>query len=262
MGPKLDMAGLLSSISPTANAEDEMAKQPETVDRFEIIASVSKDQLGHVMAALITAGIPPEMLQSRMVTDVLNYKKTRKDYDVGGEEFLQAWMKDSPTFHRSKAGEHFKANGRTIHAADIAIYRLRDAGKLRALGDGNYQSADVKAIAPPKTKVKAKVKAKNAAGNMRGRTRTHYDTPNKDFLLAKLRMRKSMTTKEMEEYFVANGRKAKSVGALFAVLTAMHKTRRVGQGVYALVKKVKLTPRIAPAAKPNGSAVEGTTTNV
>ena len=32
-----------------------MAKQPETVDRFEILANVTKDQLGHAMAALMTA---------------------------------------------------------------------------------------------------------------------------------------------------------------------------------------------------------------
>ena len=238
-----------------------MAKQPETVDRFEIVASVSKDQLGHVMAALITAGIPPEMLQSRMVTDVLNYKGGKK-FDTSALDFGRAWVADHPTFKRTEIVKHFVDSGRTKESASGVVHRLRELGEIRALGDGNYQRKDVKAITGPKKKVKVKLLNKRGqpiTRSRRGNSVHHYDVPNREFLLKRITGRAKITVRELEEVFTSNGRNPKSVSALLSLFVKEKKVKHLEQGTYGWVgpkvKKVRLTPRVPPTAKPNGSAI-------
>ena len=240
-----------------------MAKQPETVDRFEIVASVSKDQLGHVMAALITAGIPPEMLQSRMVTDVLNYKNGRQKHDTTALDFGRAWVADHPTFKRTEIVKHFVDSGRTKESASGVVHRLREVGEIRALGDGNYQRKDVKAITGPKKKVKVKKvfskQGKEISHSRRGNSVHHYEVPNREFLLKRITGRAKITVRELEEVFTSNGRNPKSVSALLSLFVKEKKVKHLEQGTYGWVgpkvKKVRLTPRVPPTAKPNGSAI-------
>lgn len=251
-----------------------MAKQPETVDRFEIAVSVTKDQLGHVMAALITAGVPPEMMQSRMVTDVLNFKN-RQQHDISGADFARAFVAEHPTFTRAEVIKHFRDAGRTDSAATGALWAMRQNDVIRKLDGGNFQRADIKAIAGPKGngkangKTKVKVHAPNGL-NKKGEPRKRvanstdrYDVSNRDFLTKRIAGRTKITVRELEEVFTSNGRNAKSVSALLSNFVKERKVKHVDAGTYSWVgtkvKKVRLTPRVPPTAKANGSAGEAHT---
>jgi hypothetical protein len=230
-----------------------MAKQPETIDRFRVWAEVPKDQLGDVVIAFTKMGL--QQIGHEMITDMLNFKK-RQRHEVTGADFLREWIKDHPTFTRKEAAAAFVAAGRADGAAFSALQALRVSRDIKNLGGGNYQRKDVKAIAPPKKEksAKAKIGLNKKTGKPLQRTphkRRNYDVNNIDFLLNRVRERKSFTVKQLQDHFERNGRTAKSVSPLLTQLLAQHKIRRLSAGEYAVVK-IKPTPRMSKQV--NGAA--------
>jgi hypothetical protein len=242
-------------------------KDPETVDRFRVSCEVPKDQLGHIVAEMTKMGL--EHVNYELITDVLNYKKPKK-FDTNGTDHLRAWIKDHPTFNRQEVIAHFIETGRSEDSGSNAVYILAREKAIKKLGDGNYQRADIKAIAGPKKAKTAKVVkviAPKKRGSQPGRkpnvTRI-YAISNNDLLLTKFRERKKFTVREAEDYFEANKRPRKSVWPILHNLTNLHKLKRLTQGEYAVVK-MKLKPRVhtpklngaaAPAPAPEVQTVE------
>src|SRR5262245_38209581 len=124
-----------------------MAKQPEIIERFRVWAEVPKEQLGEVIVAFTRLGL--HQIGHELITDTLSFKNKKK-FDVNAQDFLRAWMQEHPTFTRTEVGAAFSADGRTDGSSYTAITRLRESGEIRALGNGNYQRKGVKAIEPPK----------------------------------------------------------------------------------------------------------------
>lgn len=215
-----------------------MAKQPETVDRFRITCEVPKQQLGDVIAEFTKMGL--QHVHHELITDVISYKKS-KQFDTNGADHLRAWIKDHPTFTRQDVIAHFEATGRSSASASNACYVLANEKAIKKLGDGNYQRAGIKAIAPPSKKAKAapdKKAVNKKTGKPLQRKPTHhsYDVSNIDFIMKRMRTHPKFTLKQMEDYFDVNGRTPKSVGALLTGLIAMHKVRRIGTAQYAALK--------------------------
>lgn len=225
-------------------------KEPQTVDRFRVSCEVPKEQLGHIIAEL--AKMQLEHVNYELITDVLNYKKAQK-YETTSAEHLREWIKDHPTFNRQEVIAHFAATGRSQESASNAIYVLAREKLLKKLGEGNYQRADVKAIAGPK-------KQKLAAAVTSKKQRSHqqrYEISNIDYLLAKFRNRKKFTVREAEDCFAADQRPKKSVWPLLFRLAAMNKLKKLGNAEYTVAKRT-LTAR---KSKLNGAAVEEAVTN-
>lgn len=220
-------------------------KTPETVIRFRVWAEIEKGQLGDVVAAFTQLGL--QNIGHEMITDVLNFKK-RSMHEITGNDFLRAFIKDNATFTRTDVTKAFEADGRTKHSSDRSIQNLRELGEIRQLATGNYQRADVKAIAGPKRVVKAAkpAKSKKTGEPLKRKPNAIYrhEVPNLTFLLKKIASRKKFTIKEMEAAFKADGRNERSVSPIITLLAQKHKVRRLSQGEYAIVKR-KLTPRAA-----------------
>src|SRR6267154_2860914 len=127
-----------------------------------------------------------------------------------------------------------------------------DKKLLTKLGDGNYQRADVKAIAPP------------TSGMVK-----HYDVSNRDLIWRHIKNRTRFKIADLAVLFRANKRPEKSISPQISIMAAAKLIKRVGDGEYLVLKKAskktiaakKKTKRVArkqqPAPKPanlNGAA--------
>lgn len=225
-------------------------KEPETIDHFKVSCKVAKEKLGDVLAMFTRMGL--EHVEYEMITDVLNFKQ-RQTYDVDGVTALREWIKDHPTFKRSEAVAHFAPLGRSQHSVSNAVHRLAKLKELISLGNGNYQRADIKAIAGPKAKVKnSEPRFGKKTGKPLRDTSKRYDIPNRDFILRLLGKRKSMTLAQMIEAFEKDDRAPQSVSPVLDKLMSLHKVRRIAQGEYAIVRRPK--PHTIAPKKLNGAA--------
>jgi hypothetical protein len=133
-----------------------MPKQPETIDRCELIVHTTLEQMGFAIAALTRLGI--KNIQHRLVTEVLNYKG-RRMHEVGAAEFAAAFVKDHPRFKIGELSAAFRDAGRSPSGAYSAVNKLVEGRIVARNDDGEY--VRVEALAAPIDKLpKMRARAK------------------------------------------------------------------------------------------------------
>lgn len=235
-----------------------MAKQPITQDRFRIHAETSLEQMGSVLAELTRLGLTN--VGYELITDVKAWG--RKAYDTTVVDAVAEWIKEHPTFH---IGEMIADTGRARDAIYKAVKGMVGKKLLTKLGAGNYQSADVKAIAPPKAAPVAEKKARPA------NTVAHYDISNKDLIWRHIKGRTRFKLAELRVLFRANNRPENSASPLMTKMAGEKLIKLVGPGEYLVLKKAIKARAKKAASKPkrltspaelNGAAsTSGITTN-
>lgn len=199
-----------------------MAKPPETVDRYRIHAETSVEQMGFVLAALTKMGL--DNVGYELVTEVNNFKQ-RHRHDTTGDAFFAEWLTEHPTFSANDVVKHFKGNGRTGGSGYTAIRNLLAKGAIKKSGPGNYQRADVKAIAAPEKK-----KPHSRAGTAPPR----FEIRGIDAIWRHIKNRQKFTVQELQVLFRAQGRQAKSVSPLITQLAKQKRIKLIEPGQYAV----------------------------
>lgn len=223
-----------------------MAKQPVTRDRFRIFAETNSESMGPLLAALTKMGL--ENIGYELITDVRTFgKNERKVHETTGVEFAKAWVADHATFRAVELVAAFGEADRTPGSAYTALRELINDGTLRKTSPGNYQRADVKAIAPP------------AEGEAKARTRPPSGpknaVPNKDVILKAIRGRKKVSVKAMSDLLTANGRTGHSASPIISGLARSGILKQIEPGLYEVVAK-KEKKSAAKAAKPKTKTSE------
>jgi hypothetical protein len=207
-----------------------MAKQPPEIrDRFRIYVETTMEQMGSVVATLTKMGV--ENIGHELITDVKAWG--RKEHDTTAAEAIAEYVQEHPTFHISELVAHFKQAGRSRGAVDAAVRNMVAKNLLTKLGDGNYQSADVKAIAPPKAAAPVATKKARPANKV-----PHYDISNKDLIWRHIKNRVRFKLADLRVLFRANNRPDKSVSPLMTKMVGEKLIRLVGPGEYLVMKKV------------------------
>jgi predicted transcriptional regulator of viral defense system len=187
--------------------------------------------MGFVVAELTLLGL--EKIGFELIEDVPTFRqnaprkaKAKATYDTTGEQVVEEYTKDNPSFSVSDLTEHFKTLGRPTQSAYGAVGVLVKAGFLRKLGKGMYQRADVVALAAPPKKPKGK----------RGQGQ-RYEVGNVDFLFAFVGRKTTIRVADVVQHFRENGRIDKSATAVMSTLTAKGYLKKLGQGEYEVLKK-------------------------
>ena len=219
-----------------------MAKQPETVDRIQIIAEAPLALVGAGLAALTKLGF--ENVGYKLITEELRYKG-RKVHEVSAEEFAAAFIKDNPRFTSRDMVAHFREAGREPGAAYYAVKKLVDTNAINKNGD---EYVRVEALPAPARKAKAKA----LNGSRRGGNSKPYDVPNKVLITRAIRGRKHITVVELRELFTREKRPEKSISPILSKMVAGKLIKQVGVGEYDVLTKSK------PPAKKKSAAVRKT----
>jgi hypothetical protein len=232
-----------------------MPKLPPT-NHFTLHVDVTVAGYGPVKEALASFGDAIIDVRDELVTTILTYRQ-KQTHDVSAEQFLREWIKDHPTFGASEAVKHCREAGRTNGAAYTALRVLAEKGELKKLGPGNYQRADVKALAAPKKKAKATPKKIE---------RERHEIDHREFILRYARQHGGRVSRsKLMAYFEAHDRKAASAGGALNVLVARKMLKQLGDGEYILLAKGGAKPPAPkkPAPKKgNGAAVVEASTSV
>jgi len=204
------------------------------------------EQMGHILAELTKLGL--SNIGYELITDIVTFKKNgpRKVHDVTIDAFAREFIAENASFGAIELVNHFRANDRPANSAYGAIRNLVQEGFLKKLSAGNYQRADVKALAPPKKPTKDKA-LKRPANKAR-----RYETKNEDVILKRIKGRSKFTVKELRDLFLNQRRNPKSVGPIVALLAQAKVITALGSGTYAWGKKVgKKVKPVTPAEKRN-----------
>ena len=220
-----------------------MAKQPETVDRIQIIAEGPLELVGAGLAALSKLGY--ENVTYVLITDVLKFK-SKTVHEVSAEEFAAAFVKDNARFKSAALVAHFRDAGREPGAAYYAVKKLSEANVIRKNGDGVF--VRVEALPAP---------AKKAAAG-RGSNSKPYDVTNRTLIQRAIKGRKHITVVELRELFAREKRPEKSISPILTKLVIEKLIKQVGKGEYDVLPK-NPTPAKKAAAAPammngNGAA--------
>lgn len=205
-----------------------MPKEPETRDRFRIFAETSAENMGPLLAQLTKMGL--ENIGYELITDVVTFK-TRQN--SGGDELARAWIAEHPEFKLSELSAHFMTHGRGQSSCTNNVRKLVRLGELVSLGDGRYRRSNPQLPAPQKVK--------QSAGSATGLTRAYMST------------RKKITTSQIKELMVQNGKPASYAHPSIYQLVQLGELKRIGEtgsGEYEVVQKQ--TSRAA-AKKVNGA---------
>ncbi|MCA1452812.1 hypothetical protein I6F35_06205 [Bradyrhizobium sp. BRP22] len=196
-------------------------KEPETVDRYQIVAETSIEQMGYVLAALAKMGV--ENVGYKLITDVHRFKsRERTVHDVSAEDFTAAYVKDNARFTPAQLVAHFKDAGRTASSAYYALKKLMQANVVRKNGD---EYVRVEALAPPEAK-------RTGRG-----TTPPYAVANKDLIATAIRGRKQFTVRELREVFAKEGRPEKSISPILTQMIQRKEIKLVGKGHYVVLAK-------------------------
>lgn len=218
-----------------------MPKQPETIDRMQIVAEAPALELvGAGLAALTKLGFTN--VGFRVVTDLLSYKN-RKVHEVSAEEFSAAFVKNNPRFKIADLTTAFKEAGRASSGAYGAAKKLLKARVVARSGD---EYVRVEALPAPKGKPAKPVKS------VRGQQRP-YDVSNRLLIERAIRGRKHISTVELRELFTSEKRPEKSISPLLTKLVAERRIKQTGSGTYDVVPK---KPKKPAAVVTNGSGAE------
>jgi hypothetical protein len=204
-----------------------MAKPPETRDRFKIFVETSKEQMGDVIVVLTKMGF--ENIGHELITDVKAWG--RKTHDTTAADAIAEYIKENPTFRARDLIAHLKLDGRNNNAVYSGIRTMLDKKLLIKLGEGNYQRADVKALAAPKAAPDKRPAKKSRAGIK------PYEITNYDLIWRHFKNRQSFKAKDVAVLFRANNRPDKSATSTLSTMTTKKIFRRVGEGRYEVVKE-------------------------
>lgn len=217
-----------------------MAKPPVTRDRFRIICEADVVEMGALLAQLTRMGL--QNIGFELITDVRSFRQNeRAKHETSAEEALTEYVNEHPTFQVNEAIKHFEALGRTAGAIYTAARLLVEKGTLKKLSPGNYQRADVKALAAPKPK-----KAQEAP--------KRFEITGADAIWRFVKTRKSFTTKQLRALFKDQGRNEASVSPILHEMLNEKRIKHTGEpnsGEYLVLKKAMKTKPIAkkPPAK-------------
>jgi hypothetical protein len=193
-----------------------MAKTPITRDRFKIVCEVEAADMGPIIAQLTRMGMANVGFE--LITDVVTFNKNgpRVVHELKAEDFLTPWVAEHPTFRAAEAVQHFEANNRNAGACYSALKKMVEDGALKKLGPGNYQRADVKALAAPR----------------------HSDVTGEEIILAFAKKHHGrFNTKQIKELFTQEGRAVNSVYSTCDALLKDKMIKRIGAGEYVLLAK-------------------------
>jgi hypothetical protein len=219
-------------------------KDPETIDRYQIVAECSMEQMGFVLAALTNMGL--QNIGYKLITDVLRYKD-RKAHEVTATDFATEYVKAHPRFKSAELVAHFKAAGREDGSAYYAIKKLIEANLVRKNADDEL--IRVEALPAPEPKEKR-----------------HYEVANKDLIANAIQGRKQFTVAELRALFTKEGRPEKSISPILTKMAHSKQIQLTGSGQYVVlakggkpkpkaVKKKAAAAATAPAS--NGAMTNG-----
>ena len=219
------------------------------------------EQVGSVLAELTRLGL--EGIGYELVTDIKAWG--RKVHETTAVDAAAEYIKEHPTFHIGELVAHLA--GRSRGAVDAAVRSMVAKKSLTKLGNGNYQRADVKAIAPP---------TKEAEKTRRGQTKP-YDISNKDLIWRHIKNRTRFKIADLVVLFRANKRLPKSISPQLSFMIGDNLIKSAGRGEYivlknktakVITKKKFVAKRAAGKQKPptespklNGSASSEIATN-
>lgn len=217
-----------------------MAKTPVTRDRFRIIAETSAENMGPLLAQLTRMGL--ENIGYELITDVRRFHQNgeRKVHATNAVEAVRAFVQENPTFQVSQVVAAFEAAERTGTSAYSAVKILLTNKEIVKLSPGNYQRADVKALAAPQAVKKSK----------RGQVGRH-DVSNETLILKAMKGRKKISLQDMQALLVSHGRSAKSASPILSKFVKQKLIKQIAPGQYEVVQKKTPAPK-KPAAKLNG----------
>jgi hypothetical protein len=225
-----------------------MAKEA-TRDRYRIHADTSLEEMGVVLAALTRMGL--QNIGYELITDVRAFGHN-KTHETSAEYEVTEYIKDHPTFTIADVVAHLKSQGRSAGAAYTAVRVMVQKKSLVKLSPGNYQRADVKAIAAPKP-------AKTAPGN--GHARTVFSITGKDSIWRQIRNRKKFTSQELTVLFRAQGRNPNSVSPLLTAMVVAKQIKQTGVGEYVVLKKAVTVKGAKTKKAKSGASVAKQTTS-
>jgi hypothetical protein len=228
---------------------------PETFDRYRIHAETSIEQMGGVLAVLTKLGL--QNIGYELITTVADSFRRNVKHETTAEQAVIEYVKTNPTFQLSELVAHFKAEGRTKTAIYQACKILANKGALKRLSPGNYSAASVKAIEGPKKKAGEIKPAKKAKPIKKPKYALNkFGISGNDEVLRWGKKRKSFTTQQVRELFVASGRMESSAYPTLNDLVNKKKIKRIGgpgSGEYTVRAKT-LKDDIAARGKLNGKA--------
>jgi hypothetical protein len=190
-------------------------KDPETIDRYRIIAETSIEQMGFVLAALTKMGLGN--ISYELITNV-NRFKDRKVHEVSAEAFAAEFVKENARFKSADMVAHFKAAGREASSAYYGIKKLADANVVRKSVGGEF--VRVEALPAPAPK------ARQPQGAM-----------NKDVIANAIKGRKQFTIAELRAVFAAEGRNEKSISPILTTMAKAKQIKLVSSGHYSVLAK-------------------------
>jgi hypothetical protein len=208
-----------------SNQQQEAAEMPkkelETVDRYQIFAETSIEQMGFVLAALTKMGL--ENIGYKLITDVHQFN-SRKVHDVNATEFAAEFVKENPRFKSSELVGHFKAAGREPSGAYYAIKKLTESNIIRKNGD---EFVRVEALAAPEKP--AKTRPANPVHR--------FEVKNKDLIAAAIKGRKQFTMADLRAVFASEGRNDKSISPILTGMLKATQIKVVSPGHYMVLAK-------------------------
>ena len=216
-----------------------MPKPPPTRNHFRLHVDVTVAGYGRVREALAALDEDVINVEDELVTTIAAYRQ-KQTHEVSAEAFLREWIKDHPTFAASEAVAYCREAGRTNGAGYAALRVLVEKKELKKLGPGNYQRADVKALAAPKKAAK--------------HTRERHEVDHREFILRYARAHGGRISRaKLIAYFEAHDRKASSVGAALNILIGRKMLKQLGDGEYILLVKGGAKRQTKPVPKKHGN---------
>lgn len=229
-----------------------MAKStPETSDRFRIFAETSSEEMGPLLAQLTRMGL--QNIGYELITDVVRFNQNeRVKHDTGAEEFALSFLTNNPTFKVLDLVRHFEADDRPGNGAYSVVRRLVEKELVVKLGPGNYQRADVKAIAAPAVKEKE-------THTRRGKS-PRYEVSNETLLLKYIRGKKRVTVQQAGAYLEGEGRNKKSASPLIGKFAKDGLLKQIEPGNYEVLppkKAAKAVAKLNGQSSSPGAAAHG-----
>jgi len=236
-----------------------MAKEPEMYHRFKITAEISSEKMGDLLATLTIMGL--ENINYELITDIINFKG-KIVHEISSADLAKTFVEQNPTFRAVDITKYFMENGRTKGAGYPALQKLVEAKIVRRIAPGQYQRADVRAIAPPTpatTEQASKQVKETKTAEKKPHARTgiappRFEITGADAVWNFIKNRKKFTMKELAASFEEQGRNAHSVSPLVTKLGQAKKVRPLGDGVYEVLKNTKPDTPAKKTTKPKAKA--------
>lgn len=203
-----------------------MPKQPETVDRFRIIAEVDAVELGPLFAQLAKMGL--QNIGYELITDVVRFRSNpTKTAGNANDALMAKFLETHPTFRATDLKLAMIASGQTsVQSSTVhgICQRFVHRGILEALGEGNYKRTDVAAIAAPPQETRGPRPKPGERGI--------------DLTRAFMVGKKFFNTTQLKNHFQENGKRPDSSHQCVFELVQRKELKNVGKGMYEVIMTV------------------------